>query len=447
MTTSNAHPEGDHAAGSAALLVAATDAPPEIRERADYRCDGEADEAEINAALEAARSVTLSEGTFTIGATIRIAHHGQRLAGQGTGQSPDNSDSGGGTLIQVEPRLANYDPLQGRYLLDVDDLSDQPRVPRARVLLRDFTLHAHGKGDHIGGIHFRGHQGLVENVWAVGMSGDGIVWEGFKGWQTYDCRAAMCQASYCRGAGFRCFDFSADSHFSHLIAHHNEVGFHSGGASHQISGLHAYANATYGIHVAGTNDKIVNGKIEHNRVAGLFVTGGGTLVSNCGFKAGQQNPPDGPGASLVKIDKEAYGVTITGCRFEDHADGNDTAQHAIDIDGDVFVIVNGCNIAGTKWRGSRLRLGEARSRIIIANCNGIRTQNSGAFTTDGSQSYQVEHGLSVTPRPHEVMLTPQGDMGSGVRWWVSAVDDKTFTVAFAGSPDGPAMSWRVESTG
>ncbi len=446
MTASNSRPSPNDS-GSAALLVAAADAPPPIRERADFRCDGEADEAEINAALQSARSVTLSEGTFTIGGSIRIAHHGQRLAGQGTGQSPENSDSGGGTLIQLDQNLASYDALHGNYLLTVDDFSDQPHVPRARVLLRDLTLHGHGKGERIGGIHFRGHQGLIENIWAIGMSGDGIVWQGFKGWQTYDCRAAMCQASFCGGAGFKCVEFSADSHFSHLIAHHNEVGFHCGGASHQISGLHVYSNATYGIHVSGTNDKIVNGKLEHNAVAGLFVTGGGTLVSNCGFKAGQQNPPDGPGASLVKIDKRAYGVTVTGCRFEDHADGNDTAQHAIDIDADVFVIISGCNIAGTKWRGSRLRLGSTHSRIMIANCNGIRTRNAGTFTTTGDARYRVTHGLNVTPEPHDVTLTPRGDLGSDMRWWISDVDESNFTVDFSGTPSGPAMSWRVDSTG
>jgi len=70
------------------IFVAASNADPSIRSRAEpgYRCDGTADEVEINAAIAALPSgggkVVLSEGTFTIAAQI-VAVSGLVLEGQG----------------------------------------------------------------------------------------------------------------------------------------------------------------------------------------------------------------------------------------------------------------------------------------------------------------------------------------------------------------------------
>lgn len=69
------------------LMVAASNASTAMRNAADYRCDGTADDVEINAALAAIATtggvVLLSEGTFTLAASVQLNAAGQTLAGSG----------------------------------------------------------------------------------------------------------------------------------------------------------------------------------------------------------------------------------------------------------------------------------------------------------------------------------------------------------------------------
>ena len=68
--------------GVNALVVAASDTPTTIKNRADYICDGTADQSEINTALGVADCVYLCPGTYYINASISIASN-QTLKGVG----------------------------------------------------------------------------------------------------------------------------------------------------------------------------------------------------------------------------------------------------------------------------------------------------------------------------------------------------------------------------
>ncbi len=74
--------------GNATFLVAASDASPSVKARADYVCDGTADDVQIQAAIDAlpaygdGGSVILSAGNFNIAASINI-RGALRLKGQG----------------------------------------------------------------------------------------------------------------------------------------------------------------------------------------------------------------------------------------------------------------------------------------------------------------------------------------------------------------------------
>jgi hypothetical protein len=66
-------------------LVAANDAPADVKNQADYVCDGANDDVQVQAAIDALASggmVLLSQGTFTLGDTLSLGAN-VRLAGQG----------------------------------------------------------------------------------------------------------------------------------------------------------------------------------------------------------------------------------------------------------------------------------------------------------------------------------------------------------------------------
>lgn len=68
--------------GGESAMVASSTAPATIKARADYLCDGSADQTEINTALAVYKSVVLSEGTFNLSGSI-LVNDGNWLQGQG----------------------------------------------------------------------------------------------------------------------------------------------------------------------------------------------------------------------------------------------------------------------------------------------------------------------------------------------------------------------------
>lgn len=79
----------DKAHRGATFVVAASDAPIDSRQFADYVCDGAADDVQIQAAVDAlpaaGGSVLLSEGTFALDAQITRAIDSVAIIGSGTG--------------------------------------------------------------------------------------------------------------------------------------------------------------------------------------------------------------------------------------------------------------------------------------------------------------------------------------------------------------------------
>lgn len=92
------------AGGDACLVVAASNTPATLKDRADYVCNGVNDQVEINTAFGIADSVVLCPGTFTLHGSILMGTS-QSLFGSGFGtlldiagnyKAIDNSDHGGG---------------------------------------------------------------------------------------------------------------------------------------------------------------------------------------------------------------------------------------------------------------------------------------------------------------------------------------------------------------
>lgn len=68
-----------------AVLVAANDAPDVIKGRADYVCDGTADNVEIQAAVDSYKLIRLSQGNFSLSTAVTIAGDNISLIGSGVG--------------------------------------------------------------------------------------------------------------------------------------------------------------------------------------------------------------------------------------------------------------------------------------------------------------------------------------------------------------------------
>lgn len=88
---------------SSTLKVAADDAYGRTKDHADLVCDGAADDAEINEALEslpaAGGEVLLSEGNFEIGSSVSEVTNNRNLAGMGIGATLLNLAAGAETYV------------------------------------------------------------------------------------------------------------------------------------------------------------------------------------------------------------------------------------------------------------------------------------------------------------------------------------------------------------
>jgi len=141
------------ALGGMALTVAANDANATIKARADYVCDGTADNVQIQAAIDALPAgggkVALSEGTFNLAATINIdetnAQKGITLEGQGYG-----------TILHVNNSTNIY------------AITFIPDTAGIWATFRDFYIQCNGANQTTGGggIYAAGAiECLFDNIW------------------------------------------------------------------------------------------------------------------------------------------------------------------------------------------------------------------------------------------------------------------------------------------
>lgn len=70
------------------------------------------------------------------------------------------------------------------------------------------------------------------------------------------------------------------------------------------------------------------------------------------------------------------------------------------------------------------------------------TRGTGTITT--ATSVAITHGLGVTPKIYDIQVTPQSDVGSGIRYWVSAVAATTFTLTTSASASF-TFSWEAKA--
>lgn len=271
-----AAPGGSGGGTSAEVTVAASDAPAAILARADYVCDGTADEVQINTALALGGKVVLSDGTFSVNAPIKVERWGQELAGSGlryTG-SAFGGASTAGTLIRPSASFT------GAAVVKVEKDSNNYIVGMAHV--HGFSIDGQLETvETYDGILFRSFRGSLHDVDVQHCTQDGIRVVGNEtpngSWATYDTRVYSINCSNNGRYGLHLVDSSAqDTHISQAILEDNLTGLYLGGASHQIVSMHSYGNTQYGVLSdtgGGARTKFIGCKIEHSGRHGVYFNG------------------------------------------------------------------------------------------------------------------------------------------------------------------------------
>lgn len=262
--------------GGGAMLVAASDAHATVITRADYVCDGTADEVQINLALATGGKVVLSDGTFVTNAPIKVEEWGQELEGSGvryTG-SAFGGASTAGTLIRPSASFT------GAAVVKVEKDSNNYIVGMAHV--HGFSIDGQLETvETYDGILFRSFRGSLHDVDVQHCTQDGIRVVGNEtpngSWATYDTRIYSINCSNNGRYGLHLVDNSAqDTHISQAILEDNLTGLYLGGASHQIVSMHSYGNTQYGVLSdtgGGARTKFIGCKIEHSGRHGVYFNG------------------------------------------------------------------------------------------------------------------------------------------------------------------------------
>lgn len=307
-----------------------------------------------------------SSRILTSGFSTAINWYRELIEGAG-GSVPHDTTYGGGTTLRVS--RAENQRLANGYLIQVSPTGDDR--PLARVRIAHLSVHGAGKaGLAVGGILFRGCDGLVEQVRAVALSGDGIRFIGAaSGWMTYNTTALGCIAGWNGGYGIALDDRqSADQHLVHCIVNNNgRGGLYLGGASHQATGLHAYANQGYGVRLGrfNANSKLVNCKLEHNAGGGLSIDAGasGTQIGTCGFRGNR--------VSAICI-AGSGDLIVQGCRFDPHVDkGAAHGVYALDFAANPAALIDG-NLALPGWTsGEAIHFQSSHDNVVFGTNIGL----------------------------------------------------------------------------
>lgn len=323
---------GGPTGGSATFLVAGSDAPAEIVARADYTCDGTADEVEINTAIDDLPSwggdIVLA-GTFSIAAPIEVNRDCVTLRGLGHGTLGwVDGPVTGGTKITVAASFSGGTAAI-RCSLDV--------VTRALfgIYLRDFTLYGGAGPASIDGIHWQVTWGGIERLFVQYMTGNGLYSTcyddpGEPGLPAgvdapFDCFFNFSRFRNNTGHGMQFDEVSTDHLFNGIICDYNGGDglrfYGSLGTSNgmQVHGCYLYANGGAGLRGGAWAQKIFDTRVQDNGTGGIYLDeetwGGGFQIVGCTLRNNSisaDNTYDG-----IHIEPQAAidGGTISGCDF------------------------------------------------------------------------------------------------------------------------------------
>lgn len=406
------------------IFVAASNANSNVKNKADYTCTGTNDHTTLNTAITAAQAtgalVELSEGDFYLGATLAFTNFYGGLVGQGWGTVLHVNNSTNIYAITFTPPTNTS--LFGAYF------------GHFRVECAGNNQSTGGGGiNAVGAVQCVFDHLYINQPYDAGIkcNGDG------NGGTGHHNRFVSCQFTHGEdsASGFGRGVWLTSSDENMFVACDFESNGRPGATDPanlaEYSGLQMISNCSFvggrqGIKVQGDFTQITACKFDGQKANAVQVNGNYAAVnSNVFFQTGTgTGSPTFDGVNVDNVTGCAINSntflsdntgTRSGINFANGATGNTAQGNSFKAQGSGYG--SGAIIPGTDNR--------------IRNNIGYKTEASGGGSISAATSITVTHGLATTP--DRVFLTPTGDPGSGIRWWVSAKGSTTFTVTTSAS--------------
>ncbi len=502
---------GVHEVPRNTALVAASDASVYMKALAWYQCDGEDDDVQIQAAIDAIPSsggaVSLSEGTFTLGARVQIANDDIAIRGQGMStiitiedDFPLSQDAirflGASrvelAMVQLVGNRTGQSALvadNGQNGVTFDTCNDYSlRDVYAKDWAKDAWQIATSGGSG------NSTQGRIYNVTADNCRRNGASISASDSDQVRDVDIIACSFINTTGIAPQSgFDIEPNQN-TNVITDVRFIGCHfqdnaktgclvdnGAGATVeriQVIGGSSYSNDDYGvqfnavneglilgvgskdnttasrmgIYLKSCNDSIVSACISEGDTQCIRVDGGArNKVVGCSAK--------GPTANVsVDVVGGATDTLIEGNHGDGQflATGNGTDRTV--IRGNTALYDNAAAIEtadsadltlieGNQITGASGSVTDGGTNSIIRRNNGYATENSGTATiTNGTTSVVVTHGLDITPTLANISITlGENPSNDPGNIWVDTFTSTQFTVNCRNDPGASNLdtAWRA----
>ena len=233
---------------------------------------------------------------------------------------------------------------------------------------------------------------------------------------------------------------------------------YAGGASGLYSNISGTANGT-GLSYIGSGDSVwINLRSFYSFGFDVWVDAyaSGVTISGFEFKASRDESFLLKGCNGVKISNGR----ITSCGFNrdsgtaaaailiDTTPNNMTEIYIDNVDMDLAVGASltcdyGIKRIGANTVSGRVSVGsyDGLSGVLYDLGSGLKvsgvptyvTQNQGNDSITAATTKTVAHGLAYAPDKADIIIQPTSDVGSGIRYWVSAADGTNFTLTTSGA--------------
>src|SRR5690606_13250215 len=427
-----------------AIIIAAADAPAEVKAAADVVCDGVDDNVEIQAALDAGRPVVLSEGTFWVNGHVGgriVLPSGGVLRGQGPQQTVirlQPADLGNETLF---PPLASWGvvgtlgtaeaPVEDVTLADLTIDGNQAEMVSngnanqgecfdGKYTVRLKVTNVYVVNGNADGFDLDFCSGVLTNVSALDCRGNGIHLSG--GFPAGDDETAtrwvVVQGADIEGCGYGflrgAFDLTEDSAFNviqGITCRGNRATFSIAGNRNIITNV--FAADEHVSTLSGDGNVLANLNLSVTAFdTALAMTGSYNAVTNASLSGVRGFAVRGTGNTLTAITEVA---TLAG---------SDIPDTAVDVQvADSRLVNPPTNSSPT-------------SRYVNCRTPAGASENRGTATIpDGEASVTIAHGLWATPVA--ATATPRAlDQVA-----VTARDADTITISRAGTSGDLDVDW------
>jgi len=439
--TNSLHTLYNAGTGGSSLLVAASDAAQSIKDRADYLCDGTADEVEINAALSAGKAVMLSAGTFNLAAGQSIVDPGSvPIALVGSGWS---------TVLAV-PNASNV------YAIALST------TYKLSGYIGNLKIQCNGNNQSTGGGGINGTgciSWLFENLWinkpwhnGLYLHDDGLGGSGF-GHHNTVTNCLFDQGEVSNGGDGRAlrFDSSDENYIINCTFQDNgRIGAAEPNHIYDLCGLNifqfnSFVGGRSGMKLQGADSIAVGNVFDGCKDHSIRVNGDrNQLVGNKVYHLGFT----GTNLDGIWVDNVAH-TQIVGNAFDTISSGaaaGGTARSAINMSsgtvGSSVVVGNKIMATGIAYGTAPIILPAGTGNLIRHNGGYVTEAKGTATVASGTTSIAVTHGLGGTPALSDIKVTPTNDpTAAPVRWWVSAVAATTFTITTNVNPGASGMTF------